>query len=218
MGYFVTSLTSESLLGFVKEEYDHVKWDAKSLDQGEDYIAIWGWCTDGTYEVALAYQIHRTNEEVEDILKVTNERSNRGITADDIPKNGWNIKVMNEAEGPVIQPSHSFIKKRPKMTLEGKRRIKQAEERKKFFDKIREIHTDPQNRGTIKSAMTCGNGQIFIWTTQGNYYIPESAYDKTLAMMGTLTVQSLKEKKVPMIPTKLEHPSHQAINVLNRRP
>lgn len=206
MGYLISDLTTDGLLGFVQEEYDHIKWDENSMDTGEDYIAVWGWCNDGTYEVALAIRVQQTDDEVEELSSVRKHSKVNSEVRINISKSDWNVKIMNEVEGPVIQPSRTFIKGRPPLTLEAKRSLKEAEEQHSFFDRIQEIHTDPNNKGMIQSAVSCGNGQIFIWTTQGNYYIPESAYDASLAMLGILTVNYLKENNVPMQPTLEERP------------
>lgn len=204
MGYFFSDITTNELLDFVKEEYDYVKWDEKSMDKRDDYIALWGWCEDGTYEVALAIRLERTDEEVEELSNTV--RGHSKVNSIEFPKSGWNVKVMNEAVGPVIQPSPIFTKARPPVTLEAKRSLKEAEECHSLINRIQEIHTDPNNKGTIQSALSCGNGQVFIWSTQGNYYIPESAYASKLAMLGILTVKYLKENNVPLQPTLEEHP------------
>lgn len=207
MGYLISNLTADGLLDFVREEYDYINWDEKSLDTREDYIAVWGWSNDGTYEVALAIRNEQTDDEVEDFSSDFGKHSkNNSDVRVNIHLSDWYVKIMNEVEGPVIQPSGTFIKGRPSLTLEAKRRLKEAEERHSLFERIKELHTDTNNEGMIQSAVSCGNGQIFIWTTQGNYYIPKSAYDAELAMLGVLTVNFLKENNVPMQPTLEEYP------------
>lgn len=92
---------------------------------------------------------------------------------------------------------------------------KRSKERHEVFESLRKIHTDHSNVGTIKSAIYCDDDQVFICTTLGNFYIPKSAYDANLAMLGKLTVESLKQAHVPMLPT-IEGRPHSLNKLTNR--
>lgn len=88
MGYITSDLTLDSLREFAEEEYRWISWKKDFTDSSEDHLAVWGWHEDGTYEVALGLR----------------------------SKDGWYVKIMNEAEGPVIQPSKEFLMTRPLIT------------------------------------------------------------------------------------------------------
>lgn len=204
MGYAFEELTQESLLEFLEEEYADINWDKKFIENDDEYIAIWGWDDDGTYSVALALPYERTDEEVEEYHHIYGRELSKEERI--LLKRGWNVKVLNEAEGPVIQPSAAFLKSRPPMTIQGKRAQKDAENLRETTEILQALFSDKDNEGIIMSAQACGEGQTFICTTKGNYYLPESEYDPLEAMFGMLTVQSLKENNIPMIPTIEKRP------------
>ena len=195
-GYLVEQIDIESLLALANEDYPEVKWTNFS-ETSEEHRAIWGWNEDGTYTVALA--IKREINEVPDSLKRFQEEPENEL--------GWYVKFISEAAGPVIEPPIEFIKTRPKLTIEGKRSIKRAQERRKEIEVLESIRSDADGKGVILSAVSCGDGRTFIWTTKGNYYIPESAYNSTMAMLGLLTIEYLKNTGVNVTRTIEERPA-----------
>lgn len=187
MGYGFSELTLDSLISFIEAEYDYIRWDKESLENEEDHIAIWGWDQDGLYSVALGLKLCQKSAEA------------RGYD--------WHVKVINEIEGPVIQPTEEFLKRRPPMNLRGKISLEEAETEMKTLEEIQEFNEEHEYKGIIQSAVKCGNGLTFIWTTTGNYYIPSSVYDANRAMAGLQTIESLKRAYVFIKPTKEEQPN-----------
>lgn len=198
MGDAFKDLSLDTLIELAKEESTHIDWVESSGIKEEDYMAVWGWDANGTYEVALAVYYERTDEEVNEMCKWYNDDLSECDM--EILKSGWDVKFMSECMGPVIKPSPLFLTTRPPLTLDGKRALKKVDELSKAIEIIDKVRDDLDNKGIILSAVSCENGQVFINTTKGNYYIPKSAYDANRAMLGILTLESLRESGINVIP------------------
>ena len=183
-GYLVEQIEIESLIILAKEEYPEVKW-TNFTETSNEHFAVWGWNEKGTYTVGLAIK-HENHE---------------------TPELEWFIKFISETEGPVIEPPIEFIKTRPKLTSEGSRAIKNAQERRTHIEYIESVRMDASNKGVILSAVSCDENRVFIWTTKGNYYISKSVYDSTKAMLGILTVEDMEKAGVNIIKTIEEKPT-----------
>lgn len=205
MGYMVNELTLESLLSFAMEEYSHVSWTTFS-ESSEEHLAIWGWTNNGTYTVALALKVERSVEEAEEL---TNFYKDVLKDADyKVLASSWLVKFINESEGPVIQPPQELLKFRPFLTKEGAKSLKECQECMKVTEYWERVREDEAGVGAILAAVKVDNERTFIWTTNGNYYMPSSAYDTSRAMAGILTVESLEESGILLVLTDEEQPNY----------
>lgn len=173
------------------------------------FIATWGWADDGTYLCACATRIDESELELFDLIAAKCGKT----TSDELRTarlEGREVRFIPEDpdSDSALKPPKEFLKTRPPETLNGKLKLKEKADKEKEFEELEKKMKEWDREGVIKSALDCGNGQTFLSSTKGNYYISTQDYEELKEIYPVIAhIKLLREVGAQLIPTTEKAPN-----------